>query len=136
VRGVTHDKRSNLQLLPFSRDEAKTSPTAALSEKLADYRIVHFATHGLLDSARPELIGFALSLVDEKARVERALLLGRVYVTKRVEMNFVKAKGKRQKAKGKSSEPLFRPFLSMRYLAARIVYATFIFAFCLLPFAF
>jgi CHAT domain-containing protein len=35
-------------------------------EDLRRYRIVHFATHGVLDSERPEMSGLVLSLVDEK----------------------------------------------------------------------
>ena len=34
---------------------------------LEQYRIVHFATHGLLNSQHPELSGIVLSLVDERA---------------------------------------------------------------------
>jgi hypothetical protein len=51
-------------------------------------------------------------------------------------MNYVKAKGKRQKAKGKSAEQRFRAFPSLRPLAENIACAARIFAFCLLPFAF
>jgi CHAT domain-containing protein len=36
------------------------------SGELARYRIVHFATHGLLNSEHPELSGIVLSLVDER----------------------------------------------------------------------
>jgi hypothetical protein len=53
-----------------------------------------------------------------------------------MEMNYVKAKGKRQKAKGKSVEQLFRTFISLRHAAESIAGAARIFAFCLLPFAF
>ncbi len=35
---------------------------SAVSASLADYRIVHFATHGLVDNLRPELSGVVLSL--------------------------------------------------------------------------
>ena len=38
----------------------------ATSTELAQYRYVHFATHGLLDSQHPELSGVVLSLVDER----------------------------------------------------------------------
>ncbi|HEU0179901.1 MAG TPA: CHAT domain-containing protein [Blastocatellia bacterium] len=34
--------------------------------ELAQYRYVHFATHGLLNSLRPELSGIVLSLIDEQ----------------------------------------------------------------------
>jgi CHAT domain-containing protein len=40
----------------------------ATSGALAKYRIVHFATHGLLDSLHPELSGLVLSLVDEAGK--------------------------------------------------------------------
>jgi CHAT domain-containing protein len=38
----------------------------ATSRTLSEYRIVHFATHGLIDSKHPELSGIVLSLVDEQ----------------------------------------------------------------------
>lgn len=37
----------------------------ALSNELSQYRIVHFATHGLLDNEHPELSGLVFSLVDQ-----------------------------------------------------------------------
>jgi len=40
----------------------------ALSPELRRYRIVHFATHGVLDSRRPALSGLVLSLVDRDGR--------------------------------------------------------------------
>jgi CHAT domain-containing protein len=40
----------------------------ALSGRLRDYRYIHFATHGLLDAARPQLSGLALSSVDAAGR--------------------------------------------------------------------
>jgi CHAT domain-containing protein len=72
--------------LPFTRQEAegilKLVPTGegtmaldfaanrALveSDKLSQYRIVHFATHGLADSERAELSTIVLSLFDEQGR--------------------------------------------------------------------
>lgn len=39
-----------------------------LSGELGGYRIVHFATHALLNSKYPELSGIVLSLVDEEGR--------------------------------------------------------------------
>jgi CHAT domain-containing protein len=41
---------------------------------LAQYRIVHFATHGLLDSKHPELSGLVFSLVDRKGRPQNGFL--------------------------------------------------------------
>jgi CHAT domain-containing protein len=40
----------------------------ALSKELSQYRIVHFATHGLLDNEHPELSGLVLSLVDPEGK--------------------------------------------------------------------
>jgi CHAT domain-containing protein len=75
-----------LPRLPFSRREAmaaasfvpasqvlvaldfEASRERALSPDLADYRIIHFATHSLLDDEHPELSGVVLSLVDRGGR--------------------------------------------------------------------
>jgi CHAT domain-containing protein/Tfp pilus assembly protein PilF len=84
--------RSGLSRLPFTRSEAQSvaalAPSAsvlratdfdaslalATSGRLSDYRIVHFATHGLINSARPELSGLALSLVDAQGRTQDGFL--------------------------------------------------------------
>jgi tetratricopeptide (TPR) repeat protein len=42
--------------------------------RLHEYRIVHFATHGLIDAAHPALSGLVLSLVDERGRPQDGLL--------------------------------------------------------------
>jgi CHAT domain-containing protein/Tfp pilus assembly protein PilF len=80
--GVT--RAGGIPRLPFTRQEADgiaslvptsmrledldfaASKAAATSNALSQYRMVHFATHGLLDSEHPELSGVVLSLVDEK----------------------------------------------------------------------
>jgi CHAT domain-containing protein/Tfp pilus assembly protein PilF len=82
VAGLTDD-RGVISRLPFTRDEAdailaaapagqstraidfQASRATATSADLARYRIVHLATHGLLDTEHPELSGIVLSLVDE-----------------------------------------------------------------------
>ena len=82
----TRAGETQLSRLPFSRREAKSilamipagdalealdfraSRATALSAELSQYRIIHFATHGLLDSEHPELSGLVLSLVDERGR--------------------------------------------------------------------
>jgi CHAT domain-containing protein len=46
----------------------KASKDAAEDPDLANYRVVHFATHGLIDFTHPELSGLMLSLYDEKGR--------------------------------------------------------------------
>jgi CHAT domain-containing protein len=47
---------------------------AATSTRLADFRIVHFATHGVLNTRRPELSGVVLSLYDERGRKQDGFL--------------------------------------------------------------
>ena len=41
---------------------------AVMSPQLANYRIIHFATHGIVDQVRPGLSGIILSLYDERGR--------------------------------------------------------------------
>ena len=78
--------------LPYSREEAEAilhtaapgsalraldfeaSRATALSSKLASYDIVHFATHGFVDDARPDLSGLVLSLVDRAGRPQDGFL--------------------------------------------------------------
>ncbi|HEX6188317.1 MAG TPA: CHAT domain-containing tetratricopeptide repeat protein [Pyrinomonadaceae bacterium] len=78
--------------LPFTRKEADAiaalvpaayrkqdldfaaSRASATDPELSQYRIVHFATHGLLNSRHPELSGIVLSLVDEKGRARDGFL--------------------------------------------------------------
>ncbi|MGH9752727.1 MAG: CHAT domain-containing protein, partial [Blastocatellia bacterium] len=44
------------------------------SGELSRYRIVHFATHGLINSEHPELSGLVLSLVDENGKQQDGFL--------------------------------------------------------------
>ena len=52
----------------------RASRKTATSPEMAQYRIVHFATHGLLDSEHPELSGLVLSLVDERGKQQNGFL--------------------------------------------------------------
>jgi CHAT domain-containing protein len=61
--------KSSLTALDF-----KASRETATSPALAKYRIIHFATHGVLDLEHPELSGIILSLVDEKGRPQDGYL--------------------------------------------------------------
>jgi CHAT domain-containing protein len=81
-----------LRRLPFTRQEAlaireaarpqpvrrlldfQASRSYALDPALADYRIVHLATHGLLNGRHPELSGLVLSLVDESGSPRNGFL--------------------------------------------------------------
>lgn len=52
----------------------------ATSETLANYRILHFATHGFLDTSRPELSGLVLSLYDKNGKAQDGFLrLNQIY---------------------------------------------------------
>jgi len=58
-----------LQALDFAADRR-----LALSGKLGEYRILHFATHGLLNNKTPALSGLVFSLVDEQGRPRNGFL--------------------------------------------------------------
>lgn len=48
--------------------------SAATSRELEQYQIIHFATHGIINSEHPELSGIILSLVDERGEPENGFL--------------------------------------------------------------
>jgi CHAT domain-containing protein len=58
-----------MQALDFTANRA-----TATNPQLSQYRIVHFATHGILNSVHPELSGVVLSLVDEKGTPQNGFL--------------------------------------------------------------
>lgn len=78
--------------LKFSRDEAEAiaglapagrnlvaldfaaSRASATSGDLRQYRIIHFATHGLVNTQHPELSGLVLSLVNERGEAQDGFL--------------------------------------------------------------
>ncbi|HEV8130589.1 MAG TPA: CHAT domain-containing tetratricopeptide repeat protein [Acidobacteriota bacterium] len=54
--------------------------TTVISGELGDYRIVHFATHGLVNNVHPELSGLILSLVNERGEPQDGFLrLNEIY---------------------------------------------------------
>ncbi len=57
------------QTFDFAADRA-----AVTNPNLSQYRIIHFATHGILNSLNPELSGVVLSLVDEKGAPQNGFL--------------------------------------------------------------
>lgn len=83
---------ASLPRLPFSREEAKeilalapknasfevidfrATRDVVLTDDLATSRIVHFATHGLLNASHPDLSGLVFSLVDEAGRPRNGVL--------------------------------------------------------------
>ncbi len=72
---ATASSGSSLKAMDF-----KANRETALSSDLSGYRIVHFATHGLLNSEHPELSGIVLSLVNEQGQpVNGFLRLNEIY---------------------------------------------------------
>ncbi|HKQ79523.1 MAG TPA: tetratricopeptide repeat protein [Blastocatellia bacterium] len=59
----------NLKAVDFQANRAVVYGT-----ELSQYRYIHFATHGLLDSQRPGLSSLVLSLVDEQGRQQDGFL--------------------------------------------------------------
>ncbi|HEY6321130.1 MAG TPA: CHAT domain-containing tetratricopeptide repeat protein, partial [Thermoanaerobaculia bacterium] len=90
---------AELGRLPFTRDEARVieglvpedqrfealgfeaSRATVLSGELARYRILHFATHGLLNQEHPELSGLVLSLYDKQGKPQDGFLRGHEIAT-------------------------------------------------------
>lgn len=66
---------SALKAVAFNASRAN-----ATSPEVGGYRVVHFATHAILDDKRPELSGLVMSLVDERGRPQDGFLrLGDIY---------------------------------------------------------
>ena len=61
--------RSGMKAVGFEANRSRV-----LNGDLADYRIVHFATHGLVNNEHPELSGIVLSLFDEQGRSQDGFL--------------------------------------------------------------
>ncbi|WP_445172219.1 tetratricopeptide repeat protein [Microcoleus sp.] len=86
------DNNAQFNRLKFTRQEAQiiqalvpansrtesldfeASRATATSSNLSQYKIIHFATHGLVNSTHPELSGVILSLVDEKGNPSNGFL--------------------------------------------------------------
>lgn len=61
----------------------KASRNYVVQGGLARYRIIHFATHGLIDAEHPEMSGLILSLVNDKGQSQDGYLrLGDIYKLK------------------------------------------------------
>ena len=67
-----------LSLIPNTQSQSAFDFAAnraiATSPQLSQYQIVHFATHGILNSRNPELSGVVLSLVDEQGKPQNGFL--------------------------------------------------------------
>jgi CHAT domain-containing protein len=88
------DVSPSLPRLPYTRQEADAilalappagrkaalgfdaNRTAAMSDDLIRFRIIHFATHSFLDSMHPELSGIALSMIDRQGKPQNGFLRG------------------------------------------------------------
>ena len=91
-RDLEPDDTVRIVRLPFTRREAigisslvppsqrwraldfDANRTTAMSPQLGEYRFVHFATHGFLNTKHPELSGIVLSLVDEHGADQKGFL--------------------------------------------------------------
>jgi CHAT domain-containing protein len=105
VRGAAReagvDSAEGIPRLPHTREEASsilalTTPaqsfeaigfdatkTSAVNPMLANYRIVHFATHGFLDAGNPDLSGIVLSLYDKSGQpIDGFLRLNDIFALK------------------------------------------------------
>jgi CHAT domain-containing protein/Tfp pilus assembly protein PilF len=92
LRSASESGLNRLRRLRFSRQEAdeiarlagndpkleavdfEASRKLAMSNELDQYRIVHFATHGIINNYHPELSGIVLSLVDAKGQPQNGFL--------------------------------------------------------------
>jgi len=90
--GLTRGGKPYLSRLLYTRNEAdavmtvtppgkgmlavdfEASRAVAISPALARYRIVHFATHGIVNNKHPELSGLVLSLVDKHGKPQEGFL--------------------------------------------------------------
>ncbi|MEH2246362.1 tetratricopeptide repeat protein [Nostoc sp.] len=88
-RSTRNINRSEIQRLEGTEEEAReilklVSPSEnlqafgfdanynwATSKQLSQYKMLHFATHGFLDSTDPELSGIVLSLIDKQGKSQR-----------------------------------------------------------------
>ena len=90
--GITRGGKAYLGRLLYTRNEAvavmsvtppgkgmlaldfEANRRTATSPALGRYRIIHFATHGVLDNRHPELSGLVLSLVNKKGKAQDGFL--------------------------------------------------------------
>ncbi len=75
---TSQEADSILRLVPagqgFEALGFAASRQMATSPELAQYRYLHFATHGWIDSRHPELSGLVFSLVDSRGRLRDGIL--------------------------------------------------------------
>ena len=127
------DEVPALPRLPYTRQEAdailalapstgrkaalgfEANRTAALSDDLSKYRIIHFATHSFLDSIHPELSGIALSMFDRQGRPQNGFLRAHEVFNLRLDAELVVLSGCRtglgKEVKGEGLYGMTRGFM-------------------------
>ncbi len=142
-RAAAAERGSSFERLPASRQEAEAiaalapageslvaldsaaSKELVLSGRLADYRIVHFATHGVIDAEHPALSGLVLSRVGPDGSPREGFLHLRDIYNLRLDADLVVLSGCRtalgKETHGEGMIGLTRGFL---YAGARRVVAS------------
>ncbi len=82
--GTRIEAQEILKLVPanetFQAFDFDANLSQATNSELSQYRIIHFATHGILNSQNPELSGIVLSLVNPQGQIENGFLqLEKIY---------------------------------------------------------
>jgi CHAT domain-containing protein/tetratricopeptide (TPR) repeat protein len=76
--GTRQEAEQILALVPSEQKlkalDFAASRMTAMSSDLSNYRIIHFATHGLVNSSNPDLSGILLSMVDEQGKTQNGFL--------------------------------------------------------------
>jgi CHAT domain-containing protein/Tfp pilus assembly protein PilF len=78
LRFTRQEAQTILSLVPSDSSSQKidfsASRTTATDGSLANYQIVHFATHGIANNKNPELSGIVMSMVDDKGNLVNGFL--------------------------------------------------------------
>jgi CHAT domain-containing protein/Tfp pilus assembly protein PilF len=78
LRFTRQEAQTILSLVPSDSSSQKidfdASRTTATNGSLANYQIVHFATHGIANNKNPELSGIVMSTVDDKGNLVNGFL--------------------------------------------------------------
>jgi CHAT domain-containing protein len=84
LKGSKLEAESVVEIINSSSVDAFAGASARrdnlLSSRLSDYKIIHFATHGLVDESHPELSGIVLSRFDEgRNQIDEMVRLQDIY---------------------------------------------------------
>jgi CHAT domain-containing protein/tetratricopeptide (TPR) repeat protein len=119
LRFTRQEAQTILSLLPSDSSSQKidfdASRTTATDGSLANYQIVHFATHGIANNKNPELSGIVMSMVDDKGNLVNGFLRLRDIFNLRLAANLVVLSacqsGMGQNIKGEGMVGLTRGFM-------------------------